>query len=107
VNVLVSLSNLEYGTNPNNLITLPDCSNAWFEEQQMIVPLSNIALSYSSQGPLAFGGYGIPRQQVFTKYTYIAGYVNNPIATATQGIFDEAGQYTPDFIRRREAITDD
>jgi hypothetical protein len=80
---IVSLSNLEYGTNPNNLITLPDCSNAWFEEQQMIVPLSNIALSYSSQGPLAFGGYGIPRQQVFTKYTYIAGYVNNPIATAT------------------------
>jgi hypothetical protein len=80
---IISLSNLQYGTNPNNLITLPDCSNAWFEEQQMIVPLSNIAVSYSSQGPLAFGGYGIPRQQVYTKYTYIAGYVNNPIATAT------------------------
>jgi hypothetical protein len=80
---IISLSNLEYGTNPNNLITLSNCDNAWFEEQQMIVPLSDIAVSYSSQGPLAFGGYGVPRQQVFTKYTYIAGYVNNAIASAT------------------------
>lgn len=80
---IISLSNLEYGTNPNNLITLSNCDNAWFEEQQMIVPLSDIAVSYSSQGPLAFGGYGAPRQQVYTKYTYIAGYVNNAIASAT------------------------
>ena len=80
---IISLSNLEYGTNPNNLVTLSNCDNAWFEEQQMIVPLSDIAVSYSSQGPLAFGGYGAPRQQVYTKYTYIAGYVNNAIASAT------------------------
>lgn len=80
---IISLSNLEYGTDPNNLITLANCDNTWFEEQQMIIPLSNIATSYSSQGPLAFGGYGLPRQQVYTKYTYVAGYVNNAIATAT------------------------
>lgn len=80
---IISLSSLEYGTNPNNLITLSNCDNTWFEEQQMIIPLSNIATSYSSQGPLAFGGYGLPSQQVYTKYTYVAGYVNNAIATAT------------------------
>jgi hypothetical protein len=82
---IISLISLYYGTTPNSLIALSDPSIAWFEEQQLIIPLSNMATSYSSQGPLAFGGYGIPRQQVFVKYTYDSGYVNNPIATATAG----------------------
>jgi hypothetical protein len=82
---IIALENFNYGTNPNNLITLSDPSLSWFEEQQIIIPLSNIATAYSSQGPLAFGGYGLPRQQVYCKYTYVAGYVNNPIASATAG----------------------
>lgn len=82
---IISLTNFQYGTNPNNLVTLGDCSISWFEEQQIIIPLSNIASAYSSQGPLQFGGYGLPRQQVYCKYTYVAGYVNNPILTAVQG----------------------
>lgn len=82
---IISLENFNYGTNPNNLIQLSDPSLSWFEEQQIIIPLSNIATAYSSQGPLSFGGYGMPRQQVYCKYTYIAGYVNNPIASATAG----------------------
>jgi hypothetical protein len=80
---IIALSDFQYGTNPNNLVTLTDCSTSWFEEQQIIIPLANVATSYSSQGPLAFGGYGVPRQQVYCKYTYIAGYVNNGIASAT------------------------
>lgn len=83
---IVALETFNYGTNPNNLITLSDPSLAWFEEQQMIIPLSNIATSYSSAGPLAFGGYGLPRQQVYCKYTYVAGYVNNPISSGTAGV---------------------
>ena len=83
---IVALETFNYGTNPNNLITLNDPSLAWFEEQQMIIPLSNIATSYSSAGPLAFGGYGLPRQQVYCKYTYVAGYVNNPISSGTAGV---------------------
>ena len=82
---IISLESFYYGTNPNNLITLTDPSVSWFEEQQIIIPLSNISNNWSSQGPLAFGGYGVPRQQVYTKYTYVAGYVNNPITTATAG----------------------
>jgi hypothetical protein len=83
---IIALSSFEYGPNPNNLVALTDCDTAWFEEQQIIIPLSNIATSYSSQGPLAFGGYGIPRQQIYCLYTYVAGYVNNPIASGTAGV---------------------
>jgi len=83
---ILALSNFQYGSNPNNLVALTDCDTAWFEEQQIIIPLSNIATSYSSQGPLAFGGYGIPRQQVYCLYTYVAGYVNNAIASGTAGV---------------------
>lgn len=81
---IISLSAFSYGTDPNNLVALPDCSKAWFETQQVIIPLSNLGLNYSSQGPLAFGfGYS-PGMQLFTLYTYISGFVNTTIATATQ-----------------------
>lgn len=82
-NPVISLSSFEYGADPNNLVSLPDCSKAWFESQQIIIPLANMSTTYSSQGPLAFGPYGAPRQQVFTKYEYTSGYVNNLIASAT------------------------
>lgn len=81
-NPVISLSSFEYGADPNNLVSLPDCSKAWFEAQQIIIPLANMSTTYSNQGPLAFGPYGAPRQQVFTKYEYTSGYVNNLIATA-------------------------
>ena len=79
---VIQLSDFQYGGTPLNLQTLPDCSQTWFENQQIIIPLSQLSTSYSSQGPLAFGG-GFPRQQIFTKYTYVAGYVNTRIVTAT------------------------
>ena len=79
---VVQLSNFQYGSTPLNLITLQDCSQTWFENQQIIIPLSQLSTSYSSQGPLSFGG-GFPRQQIYTKYTYVAGYVNTRIVTAT------------------------
>lgn len=79
---VIQLSDFQYGGTPLNLQTLPDCSQTWFENQQIIIPLSQLSTSYSSQGPLAFGG-GFPRQQIFTKYTYVAGYVNTKIVTAT------------------------
>lgn len=101
---IIALTNFQYGTTPNNLVTLTDPSIAWFEEQQIIIPLSNMATSYSSQGPLAFGGYGIPRQQIYCKYTYDSGFVNNPIATATAGqtsltVKDATGILAGDIFR--------
>ena len=80
---VISLQDFQYGSAPTNLQTLNDPSQCWFEPQQIIIPLSQIATTYSSQGPLQFGGAGSNYYQIFTKYTYTAGYVNNPIATAT------------------------
>jgi hypothetical protein len=85
-NPVISLSSFEYGTDPNNLATLTDCSVAWFEPQEIIIPLSQIATSYSSAGPLAFGYPASARAQVFTKYNYVAGYANTTLAAqATLG----------------------
>lgn len=83
-NPVIALESFYYGPTPNLLSALTDCSTAWFESQQLIIPISSMALNWSSQGPLAFGG-GSPTQQIFTKYTYVAGYVNNPIVSATAG----------------------
>ena len=83
-NPVIALESFYYGPTPNLLSELTDCSQAWFEGQQLIIPVTSMALNYSSQGPLAFGG-GSPTQQIFTKYTYVAGYVNNPIVSATAG----------------------
>lgn len=80
---VISLESFSYGTDPNNLLSLPDCSTAWFENQEVIIPLSQIATNYSSQGALAFGFPGTPRAQVFCKYTYSAGWVNTTTASST------------------------
>ena len=82
---VISLSNFEYGSDPTNLVTLPDCSVAWFENQQIVIPVSQLSTTWTSQGPLSFGGAYSNSQQIFASYTYTSGYVNNPIATATAG----------------------
>ena len=74
-NPIISLSAFQWGSSPTNLQTLNDPSQCWFESQQICIPLSQINTTYTSSGPLAFGSYG-PRIPLFTKYTYIAGYVN-------------------------------
>lgn len=82
-NPIISLNSMSYGTDPNNLVPLSDPSKAWFEEQQIIVPLSQLATTYSSQGALSFGVGAAPRQQIFVTYNYTSGYVNSLIASAT------------------------
>ena len=82
-NPVISLQSMSYGTDPNSLVTLGDPSKAWFEDQQIIVPLSQLATTYSSQGALSFGVGAAPRQQIFVTFQYTSGYVNNLIASAT------------------------
>lgn len=86
-NPIISLNSFQYGTDPNNLQTLTDPSTAWFENAQVIIPLSQLSTTYSSQGPLAFGGAASPYTQIFVKYSYVAGYANtltgNVAAAAT------------------------
>lgn len=83
-NPVLALVSFQYGSDPNNLQTLTDPSTAWFENSQVIIPLSQLATTYTSQGPLAFGGTS-PFTQIFTKYTYIAGYVNTIAGAASAG----------------------
>ena len=82
-NPIIALESFYYGSTPNNLTALGDCSLAWFEDEQIIIPLTQMLSTFSSQGPLAFGGYGGGRNQIFTKYAYVAGYVNNLVSSAT------------------------
>ena len=82
---IISLESFYYGGAPTNLVALPDPSQCWFEEQQILVPLSQMATTYSSAGPLAFGpGIG-GSQQIFTKYTYVAGFANTTVVSGTAG----------------------
>lgn len=81
---VVALTDFNYGY-PTNMASLGDCSVAWIEDEEIIIP--NLQLgNWTSQGPLSFGSYnGGPSNQVFLKYTYVAGYTNTVIVTAVAG----------------------
>jgi len=86
-NPIVALTEFNYGY-PTNMASLGDCSIAWIEDQQIIIPNANLG-NWTSQGPLSFGSYnGGPSNTVFLNYTYVAGYANttlafNSVATAS------------------------
>jgi len=84
-NPIIALTALQYGSVNYQMTTVQDCSLAWIEDSQIIFPYAMLATTYSNQGPLQFGFPTTPRQEVFLKYTYINGYANTTIATATQG----------------------
>jgi len=79
---IVALTNFQYGY-PTNMADLGDCSVAWIEDQQIIIP--NLTLgTWTSQGPLSFGSWnGGPGNQMFLRYTYVAGYTNTILDLAT------------------------
>ena len=80
---IVALSAFNYGANPNQLYALQDCSIAWFEGQQIIIPGDQIGWNWTSQGPLQFGGSIGQNNWTFTKYTYIAGFANTEFNVPT------------------------
>jgi hypothetical protein len=84
-NPIIALEAFSYGMTPNELVAIPDPSLCWFESQQIIIPVSQMSLTWSSSGPLSFGGGGSSANQIYCQYTYTSGYVNNPIATAVAG----------------------
>lgn len=79
---VVALTSMEYGY-PPNLMSLPDCSVAWIEDEEIIVPNATLG-TWTSQGPLQFGSIGTAsgRNEVFLRYTYVNGYANTAIKTA-------------------------
>lgn len=72
---IVALTDFNYGY-PTNMASLGDCSVAWIEEQEIIIP--NVTLgTWTSQGPLSFGAFnGGYQNELFVRYTYVAGYAN-------------------------------
>jgi hypothetical protein len=79
-NPLLAVTNFSYGIDPNNMVTVPDCSVIWMEPTEFIYPASQAPLSYSSQGPLSFGLTPTVRSQIYCSYTYVGGYVNTACA---------------------------
>ena len=86
-NNVVALNSLSYGVVPTNMTTVSDgaLQSCWFEKSQIIYPMSQIGLSYSSQGPLSFGFPPSTRSKIYAAYNYCAGYCNGLISTATAG----------------------
>lgn len=82
---IISLNNFAYGGNPNGLVVLNDCSGAWFEDEQIIIPINQIGSSTTTIGALSFSGGGAGRNRLFCRYSYVAGFVDNLIQSATAG----------------------
>lgn len=82
---VVALLSLAYGTDPNNLTLAQDCSVAWIENQEIIFPYASLSTTYSSQGPLAFGFPSTPQVETYIRYTYVNGYANTVIVSASVG----------------------
>lgn len=83
-NPIIALTSFEYGY-PTNMASLGDCSIAWIEPAEIIIPNAQLG-TWTSQGPLSFGSFnGGPSNEVFVRYTYVAGYTNTTIVTAEAG----------------------
>ena len=76
INPVIAFNSLSYGATPTNLTVVNDLTPLWFEDDKVIYPIAQTSLSYSSQGPLAFGFPPSSRSQIYVNYTYTAGYVN-------------------------------
>lgn len=78
---IVALTDFNYGY-PTNMASLGDCSIAWIEDMEIIIPNAQLG-TWTSQGPLSFGSYnGGPGNQLFLNYTYVAGYANTTLEVA-------------------------
>lgn len=80
---IVALTAFSAGAAPSQMVSAPDCSVAWLEEQEIIFPVSLLPTTWSSQGPLSFGFPATPRAEMFVNYTYINGYTNTSLAANT------------------------
>lgn len=86
-NNVVALNSLSYGATPTAMTQVTDgaLQSCWFEKSQIIYPMSQVGIGYSSQGPLSFGFPPTVRSRIYASYNYCAGYCNGLISTATAG----------------------
>ena len=84
INPVIAFNSLSYGATPTNLTVVNDLTPLWFEDDKVIYPIAQTSLSYSSQGPLAFGFPPSSRSQIYVNYSYVCGYVDTS-GTGTAG----------------------
>jgi hypothetical protein len=84
-NPVIALTDFWYGNPSTQLYQAQDCSVAWIENQQIIFPYANMGALYTTAGPLQFGFPQTSGMLVYLKYTYVNGYANTTIVTATAG----------------------
>lgn len=82
---IVALTNLWYGSDLTQLTQMTDPSICWLESQQVIVPSSGLSTNYTSQGSLSLGSFTGNTTECYLKYTYVNGYANDTIVSATAG----------------------
>lgn len=82
-NPVIALTDLWYGYPSTNLYHVTDVSSAWIENQQVLFPYASMGSLFTNQGPLQFGFPSSSGNPVFLKYTYVNGYANDLIVTAT------------------------
>jgi hypothetical protein len=84
-NNVVALNSLAYGATPTAMTTVTDgaLQSCWFEKTQIIYPMSQVGIGYSSQGPLSFGFPPSTRSRIYAAYNYCAGFCNGLISSAT------------------------
>jgi hypothetical protein len=80
---VIAVSALSYGLDPNALTVVPDCSVCWLEDQQIIFPYISLLAGQTSQGPLSYSFPANAGGEMFVRYSYVNGYANSLIATAT------------------------
>jgi hypothetical protein len=83
-NPIIALTDFWYGNPSTNLYQAQDCSVAWIENTQIIFPYANLSTTFTSQGPIQFGFPSTAGLPVYLKYTYVNGYANTLIASATE-----------------------
>jgi len=84
-NPVIALTDLWYGYPSTNLYHVTDVSSAWIENQEILFPYASMGSLFTNQGPLQFGFPSTKGTPVFLKYTYVNGYANDLINTATAG----------------------
>lgn len=83
-NPIIALLAFSYG-NPTTQMNPAEPSLAWIEDSQIVIPAGNLGFNYTYQGPLQFGLPATPRSEMFVNLTYVAGYANTTIVSASAG----------------------
>lgn len=78
---VTGLTRLEWGSTPADLQVVPDLSGMWIEKARQIVAF--IGLGAAGLGPAFQFGTPMAMSEIFTRWTYTAGYANTVLAAGS------------------------